>query len=328
MKRKILISFVIVSVLTGAGLIWLRPWETEMTKYESFTVARQDLRQILLSTAIVQPQNRLEIKPPIAGRAEAILVREGQRVKKGQVLAFLSSTERAAVLDSARARGPEELRRWREIYRPTPLIAPIAGEIISRRVEPGQTVGTGDAVLVMSDRLILRASVDETDIGQIKVGQRAGVQLDAYPDEAIEGTVDHVAFEATTTNNVTSYQVEVVPDRVPAVMKSGMTANIRFHIAVKNGALVLPVTAVRQEEKVSFVLRSSGEGKPSRSSVQVGISDGKFVEIVSGLNEGDRVVVAAPDFKARGDKPSNPFGPPQIGRGGRSGGGGAGRRRD
>src|SRR6185436_13241208 len=101
----------------------------------------------------------------------------GDWVKKGQILAWLSSSERAALLDAARARGPEEVKKWEELYKPTPMLAPIAGTLIARNFEPGQGVNASDGVLVLSDRLIVRANVDETDIAQLRVGQAARLTL-------------------------------------------------------------------------------------------------------------------------------------------------------
>src|SRR3989339_1787968 len=72
------------------------------------------------STGTVMPRNRLEIKPPVAGRIESVMVREGQNIKKGQILAWMSSQERVTLIDAARAGGEDELKRWEEMYKPTP----------------------------------------------------------------------------------------------------------------------------------------------------------------------------------------------------------------
>src|SRR3989338_10376289 len=76
------------------------------------TVSRQDLRLTKTATGEVTPQNRVEVKPPIAGRIEQMLVREGDAITQGQILAWMSSSDRAALLDAARAQGPEVLAHW------------------------------------------------------------------------------------------------------------------------------------------------------------------------------------------------------------------------
>ena len=300
-----------------AGLRW-RAGRRHAPAFRTVQATRGDLQVTILATGTVQPQNRLELKPPIAGRVEEILVEEGQPVKQGQVLARMSSTERAVLLDAARAKGPEELTHWQELYKPTPLIAPIDGMVIVRSVEPGQSVAASDAVLVLSDRLVVMTQVDETDIGRIALNQPAHLTLDAYPDRGVDGRVDHIAYEAKTVSNVTIYEVEVLPAQVPSVMRSGMTANVTFVVAEKSDVLLLPADAVRQEQgKTTVLMRTSERGRPESKTIETGLSDGKRVEVVSGLADGDTVLVKILNLSRKGPAPSNPLS--QMGRGGGGG---------
>lgn len=313
-------KWLVILIAIGAIGLFASRWfgtRAEGPLYRTVTVARGDVESTVLATGVVQPQNRLEIKPPISGRAEQILVREGQPVRKGQIVAWMSSTERAALLDAARARGPEELARWEDLFRPTPLIAPLAGVVIAKNVEPGQTVTSQDAVLVMSDRLIIKAQVDETDIAQIYVGQTARVSLDAYPQQIVPAEVDHISYEAKTVNNVTVYEVEVVTERVPDFMRSGMTANVTFVVAAKQDRLLLPAEAVHLENGAASVLRpSTAENTPPASMpIETGLTNGKQVEIVAGLAEGDAVLVPELKLPAESDgppgSPLSPMGAPK-----------------
>ncbi len=270
--------------------------------------------QISISTTgTVQPQNRLEIKPPISGRIEKILVEEGEKVKVGQVLASMSSTERAALLDAAHSKGEEAIKYWQEVYKPTPLIAPIDGEVIVRAVEPGQTVTSGDAVIVLSDRLIIKALVDETDIGKVKIGQAAEVSLDAYPQIKTNGKVDHISYESTIVNNVTIYEVDILPEEIPDVFRSGMSANVVITEKSKDDILLIPLEAVKQDEEGSFVLLSQARGKGTlKRKVKLGISDAQNAEVVSGLGPEDKIIVKTqkylPSEKTGGGNPFTPWG--------------------
>ncbi|MEW6325409.1 MAG: HlyD family efflux transporter periplasmic adaptor subunit, partial [Nitrospirota bacterium] len=278
-------SLVLIVLIAAGALMWntFRPSAKEAA-WRPVQVARGDLQVTVLATGVAQPQNRVEIRPPVAGRADEILVREGQPVKQGQILAWLSSTERAVLLDAARAKGPEELAHWENLYKPTPLIAPLDGVIIARKVEPGQTVTAQDAVLVISNRLIVKAQVDETDIAQVQIGQRAAITLDAYPDRPIQGRVVHITYEAKTVNNVTVYEVDVLPDHVPDIMRSGMTANVSFHTARREHALLLPAEAVRQEEggAAVWVPNPADAQRPASKPVEIGASEAGMVEILAG----------------------------------------------
>ena len=255
------------------------------------------IQTLVSSTGEVLPRNRLEIIPPVAGRIESILVKEGDRVKKGQTLGWLSSTERAALLDAAQGQGEEKLKYWQEVYKPIALIAPIDGEVIVATIQPGQTVTTSTAALVLSDKLIVRADVDETDIGKIKVGQRATISLDAYQDVKIQAVVDHIYYESSTVNNVTIYKVDILPDEVPEFFRSGMNANVDFVVEDKQNALLIPVEAVITEDNASYVLRRGDDGKEIVvSPVIPGMTQDKNIEIVSGLTENDTVIIKSRKF--------------------------------
>jgi macrolide-specific efflux system membrane fusion protein len=304
---------IVVAAIAVAGYFFLRSKKSsDGPSYVPTVVKRERLEVSILATGTVQPENRLEIKPPIAGRIERVLVDEGAIVRKGQVLAWMSSTERAALLDAASAKGPAELKEWEELYKPTPILAPINGTIILRNVESGQAFATTDPILVMSDRLTVKAQVDETDIAQIQAKQDAGIVLDAYPGKTIPARVGQIAYEAKTVNNVTTYIVDVLPNDTPPTMRAGMTANVTFAIAAKEDALVVPVEAVKARDGTSTVLVAGERPKkdpPIERKVETGLTDGKRIEIVAGLTEGDTVLV--PEFKLDGpkNKGNNPFAP-------------------
>ena len=303
MKKVYLASAGLLLLAAAGGLSAYsrRAGGAEGPAYARVPAARTALSLTILSTGVVKPENKLEIKPPIAGRVERVLVQQGDKVRKGQTLAWMSSTERAAMLDAATARGPEELKKWEDLYRPTPILAPINGTIIQRNVESGQTFTTNDAVLVMSDRLLVKAQVDETDLARIRPGQRAEIVLDAYAGETIAGVVGLIAFDATTVNNVTTYTVDVRPAKAaPEFMRSGMTANVTFLTDERNDVLTVPAEAVRVEQG-RMLVRVPGEGgQPADRPVKVGASDGKRTEITDGLNEGEEVLVTA--YAGLGDR--------------------------
>ena len=282
-----------------------------MQVLRSVKVRQGDLEVKVTATGTVKPYNRVEIKPPIPGRVEEVLVQEGEQVKKGQVLAQMSSTERAALLDAARARGAETMKRWEEAYKMAPLLAPLDGTIIVRAVEPGQTVTTADPVVVLSDRLIVEALVDETDLALIALGQKTAIQLDAYPKEIFWGKVDHIMYESKLTNNVNVYAVDILPEKIPPAFRSGMTANVTFIVKEKKGVLLVPSEAVvewpkkvpRPKDAEFAVYEKAFGGKLVPVAVRIGDSDGRVTEIRQGLSEGREVQIVQKKQKDIGVSP-------------------------
>ena len=307
MKKKwiIILSVVVLTVV----IVVLVSKRSNGEEYRKVAVEVGNIQVTVLSTGFVQPENRLEIKPQVSGRVETVLVQEGQYVKKGQELALVSSTERAALIDAARARGTEEQKKWEAFYKPMPILAPIEGTIILRAIEPGQTFTTQDAVLVMSDRLTVKAQVDETDIAKIHLKQKANIVLDAYSNEAIPAIVDQIAYEAKTINNVTTYIVDVLPVEAPKYMLSGMTANVTFFVLVKDNVLTLATEAIKNNGSYFYVLVQDPKSKNIiEKKIETGILDGKNTEVVSGLSQSEVVLIPIKKTAGKG-KQNNPFTP-------------------
>ena len=325
MNKKTVIILSLV-VMAGGCLVWFlsRGHKDNVKDAKIVTVNTGSIENAISSTGNIHPQNRLQIKPSIGGRIEKLLVVEGQRVKAGDVLAIMSSTDRATLLDAARLQGADSLKEWEDVYKPTPLLSPIDAQVIVKSVNPGQIVTVADDVVVLSDRLIIQAQVDETDVGKVKLGQAAVVTLDAYPDIEVKGKVDHIYYESKIVNNVTIYDVDIVPEQVPDVFRSGMSANVRIVQEHKDNVLLIAKEAVKSKEGKHFVLlKIEGEAKPQRQEIKVGLSDDANMEVVSGLSADDKIVI--PTFKKdsgskagnrAGARPSSPF-MPTGGRGGR-----------
>lgn len=259
------------------------------------------------ATGVVSPLNRVEIKPPIAGRIEDIRVAEGSRVDKAQVLAWMSTTDRAAILDAARAQGPEALKRWDDVYKPTPISAPLAGEIILKNIVVGQTVDQSSVLFALSDRLIVLAQVDEVDIGRVTEGLPARITLDAYPNMSIPGKVFNILHEGKNVSNVITYGVKVSPEKTPPFFRSQMTANVRFVLQRRESALLVPAAAVQDRNGVKQVLVPGAGGKPATREVTTGLENGESVEILTGLNEGDSVLVVRKKYTPQKGESSSPL---------------------
>jgi macrolide-specific efflux system membrane fusion protein len=269
-----------------------------------------DISISISTTGIILPKNRLELKPPISGRVESLRVKEGDQVRAGQVIGWMSSAERAALIDSAIAEGNQSLAYWKNAYKPIPLVSPISGTVIVRAVEPGQSITEALPVIVISDRLIVKADVDETDIGMVRKGQNARIELDAYPDVRVSGKVEHISYESRTVNNVTIYVVDIEPDTIPPVFRSGMSASIAIYKERKKNILLIPREAiVRQGLEASVLVKNDGTPGLLNKIIETGICDETRCEVTSGLGTGDLVIVDEKPFVKNKEKSKNPLFP-------------------
>lgn len=224
------------------------------------------------------------------------------------------------------------------------IYSPIDGVVLSKAVEEGQTVAasfnTPTLFTIAKDltKMQVVADVDEADIGQVEEGQRVTFTVDAYPNDVFTGEVMQMRLEATTTSNVVTYEVVVNAPNPDLKLKPGLTANITIYTQEKNGILVVPSKALRfvpesqlLGEQVSIVPEKDGEHEAHKSvwvksgnvlsekTIQAGITNGIKTEVVSGLSEGDEVVVgvvqagSAPVADAAQSGESSPFMPKHPG---------------
>jgi macrolide-specific efflux system membrane fusion protein len=327
---KKIILFLVVLALTGGGYWFYQKQKKEAAaaaeaqKFVPAKVEIRTLRKTVESTGEIRPDNRLEVKSPIAGRIETLLVDEGDQVEKGQIVAWISSTERATLLDTARAKGEDELKYWEEVYKAAPLVAPLRGTVIVRTLEPGQTISSSSAVIVIADRLIIVGQVDETDIGALFAGQLVNVKLDAYPESAFKGSVKRIAYDSKMISNVTMYEVDVTAENLPDFARSGMTATLTFLVEERENVPAIPTSALEYRKGKAFVRLPARDGKsPESRPVKIGLSENSFTEVVSGLEAGEEVLI--PQVVRKKEDKKNPFAMAPPTRSSRSQGAGSGR---
>jgi len=138
--------------------------------------------------------------------------------------------------------------------------------------------------------LIIKAQVDETDIGSVKVGQSVDLKLDAYPDNTIAGKVEHIAYESTVVSNVNIYEVDVLPESVPEYFRAGMSATVNFVLNERLDVLTLPMNVIKKIGKLSYVFIKEGE-KFTPKQITTGLENTLNVEVDSDLKKGDEVAV-------------------------------------
>lgn len=184
----------------------------------------------------------------------------------------------------------------------TKIYAPMDGVITARNVQTGQiissgisNVGGGTTLMIISDlsRIFVNASVDESDIASVQPGQRVKVTVDAYPDERFMGKVERVARKGVNTSNVVTFEVKIeVLSGNKNLLMPEMSANVEIVVKMNQGAVSVPASAVTRNERGQKVVTVVKNGdKSEQRVVETGIETGFMVEIVSGLEPGEKIQV-------------------------------------
>ena len=215
------------------------------------------------------------------------------------------------------------------------ITSPIDGVVLSKAVEEGQTVAasfnTPELFSIAKDLKDMRviADIDEADIGEVREGERVTFTVDAYPNDTFEGCVTQVRQEATTTNNVVTYEVVISAPNADLKLKPGLTANVTIYTTEKQDVISVPTKALRYSPTVETlgkkykIIDCKGKNKVwtlegntvKAHPVQIGISDGSRTEIISGLSLGATVItelkeIVPEDETAAGGKTErSPFAP-------------------
>jgi len=210
----------------------------------------------------------------------------------------------------------------------TTIVAPSAGIVVKKYVEQGGIVtagrtssvgsGAGVAIVDIADVSLMQvlANVDQTDISQIQVGQAVDISLDAYHGERFSGTVTKIAPQATVNQNVTTVPVTVDVTGTDTRLKPGMDATCDIITASKDDVLLVPNEAVKENGNGNTVTVLENGQQVSRK-VEVGLAGNDTTEIVSGLNEGEKVVTSVIESsKASGTSASSQSSSGQSSRGG------------
>ena len=245
--------------------------------------------------------------------------------------AKLSYTQAKEQVASAK----EEVQRAQTNLGYATITSPIDGVVLSKSVEEGQTVtasfSTPELFTIAQDLTNMQvvADVDEADIGDVKEGERVTFTVDAYPDDTFEGEVKQVRQEATTTNNVVTYEVVISAPNADLKLKPGLTANVTIYTAERKGVLSVPSKALRftpQKEtvgKMKIVDVANAKNKVwtiegnsiVAHKVNIGMTDGTNTQIVGGIAEGTKVVTGLNVMGGEEEKPmeaqgeSSPFAP-------------------
>ena len=345
----------------------------QASSVETAQVTRMNLKSTVSATGTIKPVDSVEVSPKITARISQVLVKENDRVSAGQTVAILDGKDYEAQRDQAQFKvtnTQQELDRAQRLYdlgagtkqdldtakfnydtaesalekaesdvAETAITAPMDGVVVGEPKSVGTMAvqGNSNPTVIMyiantSTKQIL-AKVDETDIGQIQVGQDATFTVDTYTDKTFTAHVSKISQTDTsntwnTTGSSSSgsssssssasviyYYVTLDVDDPGDELRLGMTARVDINTAEKPDAMVVPIAALKTNDKGSYVLRVNANGQSEQVPVTTGIYSDEYVEILSGLNVGDNVSItynASKSSSSSSNKNNQRQGPPPM----------------
>ncbi len=296
---------------------------------ELATVALGDVSSYLTATSNLVAEGEVKVLAEVEGRIERVTVDEGDYVEKGQILATLARRDAEIALEKARVReenaqavhqrgidlSKEELisaedldkRRldfelahqeraeaeWR--LAKTEVRAPISGRLSLRSSQPGQHVRPGDEMFQITDfdPLVARIYLAEKDVLALTTGRPVEMSLDAAPDVRFAGRIRQISPVVDTATGTVKVTVEAT--RPPSQVRPGSFVTVKVVRERRPGAVMLPKDAVLRELKQAHVFVAAGEGEAMtavRRAVTLGLEEGDRVQALSGVEPGERLVVA------------------------------------
>ena len=347
--KILIVAVLIIGAAVGYKFYTDKVVEETTKTYETEKVVRMDLIKTVSATGTVQPRDSVEVSGKVTARIKEILVEENDHVTEGQIVAILDGKDFEAKLDQANftlTNARQKLERTDRLYKigakslqelqdaqyeydraksavelaeddvnQTVITAPMDGVVVGEPKTPGTMAvqGSTNPTVIMriadlSEKLV-KAKVDETDIGSVKVGERATFTVDAYPDKTFRAEVMKISQTDTTnswdtssstssnsssSNAVIYYYVTFSAPDDENLLLPAMTARLDIIVGQVNNALCVPIDALKTDAKGSYVERitkdAQGKDVAEKVYITVGLYGEEFVEVTGGgLNPGDDV---------------------------------------
>lgn len=347
--KRWIILVVVLAFLGGGGAFYFKKSSTPVATGTAVTIGRGDIVEAVSATGTISAVNSVDISSRVTGLISELRVKENDIVQKGQVLVVLDDTtikaqisqyqaqmanyaaiyERSQKLAAIGAEPLQQLDTDRTNYLVAQstynsnasqlgyyvITAPIDGMVIGTPTPAGQTVAQGisspQVIMTIADmsKMQIKVLVDESDIGRVQTGQEVSFTVDSYTTQTFTGKVTRISRSATTSSNVVYYPVYVDVDATQSLLYPTMTARVTVKVRESKNTLVVPLSAVKEEKGQKYV-QLMVNGTQQNTPVSIGLSDDEKIEILSGLSEGDSIIL--PASKARTTTTTQHQGPPPI----------------
>lgn len=345
-KIILVLVVVIIAIVTGYKYYAQKQEEAKKPVVNTAQVQYMSMKSIVSATGTIKPVESVEVSSKITARVKQVLVKENDTVTQGQTVALLDGKDyetqkeqaeftlknakiiydRTNYLYNIGAKSKEDLDNAQYNYdtaqskleeaesnlSETVIVSPMDGVVIGEPVTDGTMAVQGNSnptvIMRIADlsRKQIFAKVDETDIGSVRVGQKATFTVDAYNGKTFTATVSKISqtdmdnswnisnsssSSSSSSAAVIYYSVTLDVDDPEGLLMPSMTARVEIETANKDSALAVPLSALKTDKNGTYVIVIKDDGSTENRYVETGIYGDEFVEIINGLSENEKVDV-------------------------------------
>lgn len=345
-KIILVLVVVIIAIVTGYKYYAQKQEEAKKPVVNTAQVQYMSMKSIVSATGTIKPVESVEVSSKITARVKQVLVKENDTVTQGQTVALLDGKDyetqkeqaeftlqnaktiydRTNYLYNIGAKSKEDLDNAQYNYdtaqskleeaesnlSETVIVSPMDGVVIGEPVTDGTMAVQGNSnptvIMRIADlsRKQIFAKVDETDIGSVRVGQKATFTVDAYNGKTFTATVSKISqtdmdnswnisnsssSSSSSSAAVIYYSVTLDVDDPEGLLMPSMTARVEIKTANKDSALAVPLSALKTDKNGTYVIVIKDDGTTENRYVETGIYGDEFVEIINGLSENEKVDV-------------------------------------
>lgn len=345
-KIILVLVVVIIAIVTGYKYYAQKQEEAKKPVVNTAQVQYMSMKSIVSATGTIKPVESVEVSSKITARVKQVLVKENDTVTQGQTVALLDGKDyetqkeqaeftlknakiiydRTNYLYNIGAKSKEDLDNAQYDYdtaqskleeaesnlSETVIVSPMDGVVIGEPVTDGTMAVQGNSnptvIMRIADlsRKQIFAKVDETDIGSVRVGQKATFTVDAYNGKTFTATVSKISqtdmdnswnisnsssSSSSSSAAVIYYNVTLDVDDPEGLLMPSMTARVEIETANKDSALAVPLSALKTDKNGTYVIVIKDDGTTENRYVETGIYGDEFVEIINGLSENEKVDV-------------------------------------
>lgn len=271
------------SGLSAAGDSTVQSVDSSGTAVRVITLGTGTVRRYVKTSGDVLAESEVDIYSDVAGHIVRYLVEEGDTMRQNEVIATVDPS------------------RPGETYSASPVTATISGTITSVPLVKGDSVTTQTPIAVISDltKLKIETSVPERYVGKLHKGLGADIELKAFPGEVFHAAVSALGSTLDTASRTLRVELELVP--TDWRIKAGMFADIRIYIEQKTGIPVLPREALTGSIDQRSVFVAGPDDTAERREIVLGLEGEEFLEVVSGVETGEKVIVRGQSYLSDGD---------------------------